>query len=77
MLFPLFILSIGAIAGGYLFYDIVENNAFWFNSIFTLTKVNYVEEAHHIDKIYNLFPIFLVFLESLISRGRCRCPKTK
>ena len=50
MLFPLFILSIGAIAGGYLFYDIVEDNAFWFNSIFTLTKVNYVEGAHHIEK---------------------------
>ena len=60
MLFPLFILSIGAIAGGYLFYDIVENNSFWFNSIFTLNKVNYVEEAHHIEKIYKLFPIFLV-----------------
>ena len=62
MLFPLFILSIGAIAGGYLFYDIVENNAFWFNSIFTLTEVNYVEEAHHIEKIYKLFPIILVVL---------------
>ncbi len=62
MLFPLFILSIGAIAGGYLFYDIVENNAFWSNSIFTLTNVNYVEEAHHIEKIYKIFPIFLVFL---------------
>ena len=66
MLFPLFILSIGAIAGGYLFYDIVENNAFWFNSIFTLTEVNYVEEAHHIEKIYKLFPIFLVFLAVIV-----------
>ena len=66
MLFPLFILSIGAIAGGYLFYDIVENNAFWFNSIFTLTKVNYVEEAHHIEKIYKLFPIFLVVLAVIV-----------
>ena len=66
MLFPLFILSIGAIAGGYLFYDIVKNNAFWFNSIFTLTEVNYVEEAHHIEKIYKLFPIFLVVLAVII-----------
>ena len=66
MLFPLFILSIGAIAGGYLFYDIVENNAFWFNSIFTLTEVNYVEEAHHIEKIYKLFPIFLVVLAVIL-----------
>ena len=66
MLFPLFILSIGAIAGGYLFYNIVENNAFWFNSIFTLTEVNYVEEAHHIEKIYKLFPIFLVFLAVIV-----------
>ena len=66
MLFPLFILSIGAIAGGYLFYEIVENNAFWFNSIFTLTKVNYVEEAHHLKKIYKLFPIFLVILAVII-----------
>ncbi len=66
MLFPLFILSIGAIAGGYLFYDIVENNAFWFNSIFTLTEVNYVEAAHHIEKIYKLFPIFLVVLAVIV-----------
>ena len=66
MLFPLFILSIGAMAGGYLFYDIVENNAFWFNSIFTLTEVNYVEEAHHIEKIYKLFPIFLVVLAVIV-----------
>ena len=66
MLFPLFILSIGAIAGGYLFYNIVENNAFWFNSIFTLTEVNYVEEAHHIEKIYKLFPIFLVVLAVIV-----------
>ena len=66
MLFPLFVLSIGAIAGGYLFYDIVENNAFWFNSIFTLTEVNYVEEAHHIEKIYKLFPIFLVVLAVIV-----------
>ena len=66
MLFPLFILSIGAIAGGYLFYDIVKNNAFWFNSIFTLTEVNYVEEAHHIEKIYKLFPIFLVVLAVIV-----------
>ena len=66
MLFPLFILSIGAIAGGYLFYDIVENNAFWFNSIFTLTEVNYVEEAHHIEKIYKLFPIFIVVLAVIL-----------
>ena len=66
MLFPLFILSIGAIAGGYLFYDIVENNAFWFNSIFTLTEVNYVEEAHHIEKIYKLFPIFLVVIAVIV-----------
>ena len=66
MLFPLLILSIGAIAGGYLFYDIVENNAFWFNSIFTLTEVNYVEEAHHIEKIYKLFPIFIVVLAVIV-----------
>ena len=66
MLFPLSILSIGAIAGGYLFYDIVENNAFWFNSIFTLTEVNYVEEAHHIEKIYKLFPIFIVVLAVIV-----------
>ena len=66
MLFPLFILSIGAIAGGYLFYDIVENNAFWLNSIFILTEVNYVEEAHHIEKIYKLFPIFLVVLAVIV-----------
>ena len=66
MLFPLFILSIGAVAGGYLFYNLVANNAFWFNSIFTSTEVNYVEEAHHVKKIYKLFPIFLVVLP--------RCP---
>ena len=66
MLFPLFILSIGAISGGYLFYNLVANNTFWINSIFTLIDVNYVEKAHHIEKMYKLFPIFLVLLAVLI-----------
>ena len=34
MLLPLFILSIGAIFSGIIFYDIVKYNTFWNNSIF-------------------------------------------
>ncbi len=66
MLFPLLILSIGAIFGGYLFYNIVYDNNFWIESIFTKSNINYVEEAHHIEKVFKIFPIFLVVLAGII-----------
>ena len=66
MILPLCILSIGAIFGGYLFYNLVADNKFWIDSIYTISEINYLEEAHHIDKIYKLFPIFLVIIASVV-----------
>ncbi len=66
MMFPLFVLSIGAIFGGYIFYNVVSDNSFWANSVYTLEEINYVDEAHHIDKIYKLLPILLVILAFVI-----------
>ncbi len=60
MILPLFLLSIGAVFGGYIFYNLVADNSFWVNSIFTKVEVDYIEEAHHIDKLYKIIPIFLV-----------------
>ena len=66
MIFPLCILAIGAISGGYLFYNLVYDNNFWIESIYTKSDINYVEEAHHVEKVFKLFPIFLVVLASII-----------
>ncbi len=69
MIVPLFILAIGAIFGGYIFYNLVYDNSFWKDSIFTLNNINYVEEAHHIDKIFKLIPIILVVTAFIIVFG--------
>ena len=66
MIFPLCILAIGAILGGYLFYNLVYDNNFWIESIYTKSDIDYVEEAHHIEKVFKLFPIFLVVFASII-----------
>ena len=64
MLFPLAILSIGAMFSGYLFYDIVYYNDFWQGSIFFKKNINFVEEAHHISLTFKLIPIILVMVSS-------------
>ena len=66
MIFPLFILAIGAIFSGYLFYDLVYDKEFWNGAIYFKKQVNFVEKAHHIDFIYKVIPIFLVVAASLI-----------
>ena len=66
MILPLFILGLGAIFAGYLFYDLVSINSFWKESIYFKNNINYVEEAHHISKGYKLLPILLVILAALI-----------
>ncbi len=65
MLFPLLILAIGALLGGYIFYEIVYDLNFWKGSIFVLEKINYVEDAHHIPFSFRLIPIILVVLSGL------------
>ena len=66
MLFPLFLLSIGAIFAGYLFYDLVNDNSFWKGSIYFAKDINFVNEAHHIKSIFKIFPILLVFMAIII-----------
>jgi NADH-quinone oxidoreductase subunit L len=60
MLLPLFILSIGAIFAGYLFYDLVSENNFWNNSIYFAKDISFVDEAHHIELIFKILPVLLV-----------------
>ena len=66
MMFPLFLLSIGAVFGGFIFYNLIADNSFWINSIFIKNEINYVDEAHHIEIIYKILPIFLVIFAFLI-----------
>ena len=60
MLFPLFILSIGAVFAGYLFYDLVSENSFWNNSIYFAKDISFVDEAHHIKLIFKILPVLFV-----------------
>ena len=66
MTFPLCILAIGAILGGYLFYNLVYDNNFWIESIYTKSDIDYVKEAHSIEKTFKILPIFVVLLASII-----------
>ena len=62
MLFPLLILSFGAVFGGYIFYDIVYDIGFWKGSIFVKENISFVEKAHHIGLFFRLIPIILVVI---------------
>jgi len=66
MLIPLLILSLGAIFAGYLFYHIVDSNSFWQKSLYFKDNINYVYEAHHVEKFYKILPVFLVLVASSI-----------
>ncbi len=68
MMFPLFVLAIGAIFSGYFFYNIVYSNQFWMDSIYFKDNINFVDQAHHIPLLFKLIPIFLVvFFSCFIS----------
>ena len=60
MILPLIVLALGAIFGGYIFHNLVEFKSFWQDSIYTRIEIDYVNEAHHVKKLYKLLPIFLV-----------------
>ncbi len=66
MLFPLIMLSIGAIFSGIYFYDIVKYNTFWESSIFFKKNINFVESAHHIPLFFKILPIISGLLFSFI-----------
>ena len=62
MLFPLFILAIGAIASGVIFYDSFVGHHwhdFWGHSIFILKENNALEMAHYVPSWVKILPILL------------------
>ena len=66
MLFPVLILSIGAIFSGIYFYEIVKYNTFWNNSIYFKENINFVESAHHIPFFFKALPIITALLFSIM-----------
>ncbi len=67
MIFPLAILSIGAIFSGYIFHNIVEYNEFWKGGIYFQNDINFVKQAHQIPFIFKKIPIFLVVTAIVIT----------
>ena len=62
MLFPLFILAIGAIFSGYIFYENFVGHHwhnFWGHSIFILKEHNALDLAHYVPSWVKLLPIYL------------------
>ena len=62
MLFPLFILAIGAIFSGYIFYENFVGHHwhnFWGHSIFILKEHNALDLAHYVPSWVKLLPILL------------------
>ena len=64
MIVPLFLLAIGAVFSGFLFYNIVKYSKFWNNSIYNKEKINFVENAHNIPLFFKLLPILVVVIIS-------------
>ena len=54
MIIPLFLLSVGAVFSGFLFYNIAKYNKFWNNSIYNKEKINFVENAHNIPSSFQI-----------------------
>ncbi|XDZ64577.1 NADH-quinone oxidoreductase subunit L [Alphaproteobacteria bacterium LSUCC0684] len=62
MTLPLFVLAIGAIFSGFLFYDLFVGHhwkEFWGNSIFILAEHQAMEAAHHVPSIIKLMPLIV------------------
>ena len=60
MLIPLFVLAVGALAAGYVFYDNFVGHhmaEFWGKSIFILEENNSVEKAHHVAAWVKYLPL--------------------
>ncbi|MGB2324321.1 MAG: NADH-quinone oxidoreductase subunit L [Candidatus Puniceispirillales bacterium] len=62
MTVPLFILAIGAVLSGWLFYDLFVGYhwyEFWGRSIFIDPSNHIMEDAHHVPKWVKLLPLFV------------------
>lgn len=61
MTLPLYFLAIGAVVGGFAFYEFFAGNmraAFWGDSIFVMPDNDTVEHAHHVATWVKILPIF-------------------
>ena len=60
MLLPLFVLTIGALFSGYVFYEaFVGHHPMWGHSLFVLPENNTVEAAHHVPYWVKKLPIVM------------------
>ena len=62
MTIPLFVLAIGAIFSGFLFYDLFVGHhwkEFWGDAIFILPQHEAMEAAHHVPSIIKLMPLIV------------------
>ena len=62
MTIPLFVLAIGAIFSGFIFYDLFVGHHwqdFWGNSIMILPENTAMTEAHHVPKIIKFMPLIV------------------
>ena len=62
MTIPLFVLAIGAIFSGFLFYDLFVGHhwkEFWGDAIFILPQHQAMEAAHHVPSIIKLMPLIV------------------
>ena len=62
MTIPLFVLAIGAIFSGFLFYDLFVGHHwkdFWGDAIFILPEHQAMEAAHHVPSIIKLMPLYV------------------
>jgi NADH-quinone oxidoreductase subunit L len=62
MTVPLFILAIGAVLSGWMFYELFVGHHwydFWRQSIFIDPANNIMDDAHHVPKWVKLLPLFI------------------
>ncbi|MDA8676115.1 NADH-quinone oxidoreductase subunit L [Alphaproteobacteria bacterium] len=62
MTIPLFILAIGAVLSGWMFYELFVGHHwydFWRQSIFIDPANNIMDDAHHVPKWVKLLPLFI------------------
>ena len=62
MTIPLFVLAIGAVFSGFIFYDLFVGHHwqdFWGNSIMILPENTAMAEAHHVPKIIKFMPLIV------------------
>lgn len=64
MLLPLFLLAVGSLFSGYVFYELFvgESTSFWGAAIFVLPQDEVIKAAHYVERWVAWIPTFAAFL---------------